>query len=124
MRTDVNLSLKEASSVKETIKQLQENIQSTSTKIDDVSAAAAAATAKLNQIAAAAQQLEANLKKTQDQMQKMHETVDNITLLEKKFSTMEQTIQEALSKLEKKADISSLRAVAAKVGSISDEEEE
>ncbi|CDJ52350.1 kelch motif domain-containing protein, putative [Eimeria brunetti] len=124
MRGEIEAAAAEAAAVRSSMVLLQQQQQQQQQQLEGVGASSAAAAARLTEVAAAVQQMDAAVKKAQQEIEKGSSISNSISLLEKKFNIMEQTLQEALAKIEKKADISSLRAVAAKVGSISDEEEE
>ncbi|KAL8450344.1 hypothetical protein Emag_003190 [Eimeria magna] len=123
VRSDMDSALQETKSLKEVVAGLEGSCQNVEKRLQEVSRTAEEAENKLKDLTSATQALQETVKRLEESMNQTEASIRSFSSMEKKFGIMEVTIQEALAKLEQKADISSLRAVAAKVDPTSDDED-
>ncbi|OEH74514.1 kelch motif domain-containing [Cyclospora cayetanensis] len=124
VRSEMDSTLQETRVMRDTVSRLEEASGAMEQTIQGVTSAAQRAEVKLGELTNSTQLLQDTVKKLEEALAQMDATVRSFAVAEKKFGIMEVTIQEALAKLEQKADISSLRAVAAKVDPNSDEDDD
>ncbi|KAL8432081.1 hypothetical protein ACSSS7_004884 [Eimeria intestinalis] len=115
VRSDMDAALQETKSLKEVVAGVEGSCQNVERRLQEVSRTAGEAENKLKDLTSATQALQETVKRLEESMNQTEASIRSFSSMEKKFGIMEVTIQEALAKLEQKADISSLRAVAAKV---------
>ncbi|KAL8451517.1 hypothetical protein Emed_001966 [Eimeria media] len=123
VRSDMDSALQETKSLKEVVAGLEGSCENVEKRLQEVSKTAEEAENKLKDLTSATQALQETVKRLEESMNQTEASIRSFSSMEKKFGIMEVTIQEALAKLEQKADISSLRAVAAKVDPTSDDED-
>ncbi|CDJ61988.1 kelch motif domain-containing protein, putative [Eimeria necatrix] len=123
MRLEMDKTLQETGELKETVTQIASQTEAAEAKLQGVADTASSASQQMADLVKAQQQLQASLKRIEESVAQAEASVKSFSNIEKRFGVMEVTVQEVLAKLEQKADISSLRAIAAKVGTASDDEE-
>ncbi|KAL8269814.1 hypothetical protein Esti_006261 [Eimeria stiedai] len=123
VRSDMDSALKETQSLKDVVAGLEGSCQTVENRLREVSRTAEEAENRLKDLTSITQALQETVKRLEESMNQTEASIRSFTSMENKFGIMEVTLQEALEKLEQKADISSLRAVAAKVAPTSDDED-
>lgn len=124
MRSDMEATLQETQKLRASVERLEGTSGSLDQKLKEVTEIAKRAEAKLQELTTCTQLMQDNITKLEESLAQADAKIRSFATVEKKFGIMEVTIQEALAKLEQKADISSLRAVAAKVDPATDDDDD
>ncbi|KAL8438716.1 hypothetical protein Efla_001264 [Eimeria flavescens] len=122
VRSDMDGALQETRTLRGTVSSLGNLSNAMDKRLQEVAKTAEQAEKRLKELSSMIEELQGSMKKVEASLDHAEASIRSITTLEKKFGIMEVTIQEALAKLDQKADITSLRAVAAKMPSDSDDE--
>lgn len=106
VKTSVSLTEAKTKSLEETLSSLTAQIASWEKRAED--------------LAATSEALQKTLKTVEDSMAKTEARLQDFNVLEKKFGLMETAVQDALVKIDQKADASTVKVLASKLEALSD----